>query len=82
MPYTAIIQLTVAGTNTGPFDLYSDADNYFSPFETGISRASILAGYVSVLVPNNTTVIKVQSLGECNNYININVDGLLPTPVP
>ncbi len=73
MPFTATIQVKVVGTDTGPFSLYSNADNYFSPFETGISRASILAGYTSTIVPDTATVVRVQSTGRCNNYIDINV---------
>ncbi len=57
MPFYSVIQLTVAGTDTGPFDLYSNIDNYFSPFETNISKTSLLSGYASGLVPNGTTTI-------------------------
>jgi hypothetical protein len=76
MPYVAIIQLTVAGTDTGPFDLYSDVDNYFSPFETGISKLSLINGYTSTSVPTNATIVRVQSSGKCNNYIDLSVSGL------
>lgn len=68
---TVLITLTLAGTDTGPFDLYSDADGFVSAFETGVSKAALLAGYSSSLVPNTTTVIRVKSTGVCNNYIDI-----------
>jgi hypothetical protein len=41
---TVLITLTTAGTNTGPFDLYSDADGFISAFATGVSKAALLAG--------------------------------------
>jgi hypothetical protein len=68
---TVLITLTVAGANTGPFNLYSNVDGYTSPFESSVSKASLLAGYVSVLVPDGTTTIRVLSQGQCSNYIDI-----------
>lgn len=68
---TVLITLTSAGTDTGPFDLYSDADGYVSAFETGVSKAALVSGYSSSLVPNTATIIRVKSTGVCNNYIDI-----------
>jgi len=70
---TVLITLTTAGTDTGPFDLYSDVDGYVSAFETGVSKAALEAGYSSALVPNGTTVIRVKSTGICTNYVDITV---------
>jgi hypothetical protein len=70
---TVLITLTIAGTDSGPFDLYSDLDGYISAFETGVSKASLLAGYSSALVPDYTTTIRVKSNGVCLNYIDIPV---------
>jgi hypothetical protein len=70
---TVLITLTIAGTDTGPFDLYSDVDGYVSAFETGVSKAALEAGYSSALVPNGTTVIRVKSTGICTNYVDITV---------
>lgn len=81
MPYNANIQLTVAGLDAGPFDLYSDVDNFSYPFETNIPKTSLLAGYVSTLVPTGATIIRVQSNSRCTNYVDIAVSGL-PTPTP
>lgn len=67
------IILTIAGTDVGPFDLYSDVDGFVTAFETGVSRADLVAGYTSVVVPIGTTQIKVQSTGDCTNYIIIDV---------
>lgn len=51
---TVLITLTLAGSDTGPFDLYSNADGYTTAFETGISRAALIAGYTSNLAPIGT----------------------------
>lgn len=68
---TVLITLTTAGTDTGPFDLYSNVDGYVSAFETGVSKAALLAGYSSALVPNGTTTIRIKSTGICVNYIDV-----------
>jgi hypothetical protein len=69
MSISVTITLTTAGVNTGPFDLYSNADSYASPFETGISKSALVSGYTSNLVPNTATIIKVKSTnGTCSNF--------------
>lgn len=70
---TVLITLTIAGTDSGPFDLYSNVDGYVSAFETGVSKAALLAGYSSALVPNGTTTIRIKSTGTCTNYIDVPV---------
>ena len=70
---TVLITLTTAGSSTGPFSLYSNADSYSVPFETGVSKASLLAGYTSTLVPTSTTIIRVMSTGTCTNYTDISI---------
>ena len=68
---TVLITLTIAGSDSGPFNLYSDLDAYTSAFETGVPKASLLSGYASALVPDFTTTIRVKSVGDCTNYIDI-----------
>jgi len=68
---TVLITLTTAGSNTGPFNLYSNIDGYVSAFETGVSKVSLLAGYSSALVPDYTTTIRIMSSGACTNYIDV-----------
>ena len=72
-----IITLTTAGTDTGPFDLYSDVDGYTTAFETGVSKSALLASYATSLAPTGTTIVRVQSTGLCDNYIDITL--VLPT---
>lgn len=68
---TVLITLTIAGADTGPFNLYSDVDGFTSPFESSVPKASLLAGYVSTLVPFGTNVIRVYSQGVCGTYVDL-----------
>lgn len=68
---TVLITLTIAGSDTGPFDLYSDVDGFVVPFETNVPKASLIAGYTSSLVPNGAVVIRVTSDSVCTNYIDL-----------
>lgn len=75
---TVVITLTTAGTNTGPFNLYSNVDGFTSAFATGISKSALLAGYTSTAVPNGATIIRALSTGtDCNgSYVDMNISGL------
>lgn len=71
---TVLITLTTAGTDSGPFDLYSNLDGYTAAFETGVSKATLLAGYASSLVPDYTNTIRIKSNNElCTNYVSVHV---------
>jgi hypothetical protein len=76
---TVFITLTVAGADSGPFNLYSNLDGYVTAFESGVPKASLLAGYSSSLVPDFTTIIKVLSTGQCTNSIDIVLDEVTTT---
>jgi hypothetical protein len=77
---TALIQLTTAGADTDSFSLSSNTSGFATNFESGISRASLLAGYTSNLVPAGTTTIRVKSnSASCSNYVDIVVGGLTTT---
>jgi len=78
MPQTIVITLTIAGADTGPFDLYSNADGYAFPFVTNVSKASLQAGYVAV-VPDAATFIRVKSTGVCSTQIDLPISGSAPT---
>lgn len=80
MAQTVLITLTLAGADTGPFDLYSDVDGYVVPFETGVAKAALESGYTSVLVPDSTTIIRVQSTSVlCTNYVDLSISGITTT---
>ena len=76
-----LITLTYAGSSTGPFDLYSDADNYTTPFAVGVSRTALVNGYETSAVPDNAFNIRCQSTGICTNYIDFFIENI-PTPTP
>lgn len=71
---TVLITLVIAGADSGPFNLYSNLDGYVTAFESGVPKASLLAGYSSVSVPDFTTIIRVLSTGTCTNYVDISVE--------
>lgn len=69
-----LIQLTVAGTDSGPvFNLFSDVNNYSSPFESGVSKTALLTGYTSTLVPRLASIIRVKSTGQCLSYVDLQI---------
>ena len=70
MPKSATITLTTAGADSGPFNLLSNADSFSTPFETNITRSSLLLGYTTNLIPDAATVVRVQSTGSCTNFID------------
>jgi len=59
--------------------LYSDADGYVTPFEIGVSKAALVAGYTSVVVPDAATIIRVVSTGVCTNFIDLSIIVVPPT---
>ena len=76
---TVFITLSIAGSDSGPFNLYSNLDGYISAFESGVSKASLLAGYASSVVPDFTTTIRILSTGTCTNYVDIIVEEITTT---
>lgn len=76
---TVLITLTTAGTDSGPFNLYSNLDGYLSAFATGVTKSALLAGYSSSVVPDYTTTIRVVSTGICTNFIDISLSGTTTT---
>lgn len=79
---TILILLTTAGADTGPFSLYSDVDGYTVPFETNVAKIDLitLPGYLSSLVPDDTTIIKVASISDiCTNYVLLTIPTISTT---
>jgi hypothetical protein len=71
---SVLIQLTAAGTDSGPlFNLFSDVNNYSSPFESGISKTALLTGYTTSVVPALASIIRVKSAGNCLNYVDLQI---------
>jgi len=84
MAQTILITLTIAGANTGPFDLYACSGSPLVcspfPFDTDVQKADLQAGYLSFAVPDSATVIKVKSQGVCeDSEINLPITGTTTT---
>jgi len=83
---TITITLTSVGLGLGPFDIYTDDDNYTTPVVLGISTAVLFNGYVCPVIPDTATIIKVKSTGEQITSILLPIEGRittqLPTPTP
>lgn len=72
MAQTVLITLTLAGSDTGPFNLYSNIDGFTLAFETNVAKGDLEAGYVSFLVPDSATTIRVKSDNPvCDSYVDI-----------
>jgi hypothetical protein len=72
---TVLVTLTLAGTDVGPFNLYSNVDGYITPLATGISRSALIAGYSLTGVPDTAAVIRAQSTGTCTNFLDMYLSG-------
>jgi hypothetical protein len=72
------ITLTSAGADAGPFNLYSDADGFVSPFAIGVSKAALLAGYAAT-APAGTTTVRIISTGVCTNFIDVAISATTTT---
>ena len=67
------IKLTSAGACSGPCDLYSDADNYAVPFDTGISITVLTGtlGYSTFNVPAGSPIVRIQNnKAVCSNFVD------------
>jgi len=81
MSQTVEITIAAAGTDTGPFNLFSNADAYVTAFATGIAKSTLLVGYTSSVVPDAATIIRVKSnSANCTNYVDMTITD--PTPPP
>lgn len=68
------ITLTTVGLDQcATFDLYSNTDGFTTPFETGVAKTSLFAGYTSMVVPDGTTTIRIKAhnCALCPNYIDL-----------
>lgn len=76
MPFQVSISVSGLGANTGPFNLLSNATGTFAVFMTGVNKSLIEApAILTVSVPDNTTIVRVQSTGTCSTYIDLFVIG-------
>jgi len=68
-----LVTLTSIGVDQGTlFDLYSNVDEFITPFETNISDVNLLAGYTTSLAPDGTVTIRIVNQSDkCSNYLEI-----------
>lgn len=79
---TVFLTLTRAGEDSGPFDLYSDVNQYDSAFESGVDKNDLLSGYSSSLVPDFTNIIRIKSNGLlCKTQTDVVLQNSSPDPI-
>lgn len=66
------VKLNTAGSDTGPFMVYSNVDGYITAYGINITKANLTSG-VTVTVPDFTTSVKIRSNGKCTNSIIVNI---------
>jgi hypothetical protein len=79
MAFTVSLLVTPLGAQTGPFNIYSDVDNYTNIL-TILTQAQLSAGF-SLTVPNNTLTVKIESAGVCGTLLFVNIIGA-PSTTP
>ena len=67
-----LITLTNPGVDTGPFNIYTNVDNYVTAVGTNIARATLVSGY-NATVPATATTVKVESTGTCTSSIYLSI---------
>jgi hypothetical protein len=72
---TVLVTLTLAGADTGPFNLYSNSDGFVNAIATGVAKAALEAGYSLTGVPDDATIIRANSTGTCTNYLDMYLIG-------
>jgi hypothetical protein len=72
---TVLVTLTLAGTDTGPFNLYSNSDGFVNAIATGVTKAALEAGYSLTGVPDDATIVRANSTGTCTNYLDMYLIG-------
>jgi hypothetical protein len=69
-----LVKLSIAGTSTTLFNLYSNLD-YNTAIASGITKSQLeQQGYLLFDVPNNATTIRVVATGVCDNFIDITIN--------
>ncbi len=57
---TILIQIQ-PGSDTSTFDIYTDTDSYTTPIHYNVTKQELIDGYISTIVPDNSSIIKVSS---------------------
>ena len=70
---TGAIQINKIGSALQTFYLYSDVNGFTAPFESGVTRSSLLLGHPTDKIPNSTTIIRAMSVDIPGKYLDISV---------
>jgi hypothetical protein len=74
-----LITLFAAGTDTGPFNLFSNVDNYTTAFQSNVSKSALINGLMVTTVPDTAVIIRVKSNSvNCTNSIDLVIAGVPP----
>lgn len=75
------LSISNAGADAGPFDLYSNVDNYISAFATDVPKDSLEKGYPTK-APDGTTDVKIKSVNQfCNNSVIVPITTTTTTTI-
>jgi hypothetical protein len=74
--------VTISGDAAGPFDIYYNSISEGTLVDSGVDRASLLAGYSVTIAGSPATIIVVNSDPYCGNSEVYQVIQYTPTPVP
>jgi hypothetical protein len=72
-----LVKLTIAGADTGPFNLFTNT-NYTTPILTNVSKAALVLG-MEITTTDDVVSIRVTSIGNCANSIDIPITRVTPT---
>ena len=59
------------GGNITLVDVYSDSDGFITPIEVGVTKNQLISGHLIKTVPEDATIVKVVSTGNCDNSTDI-----------
>lgn len=80
MAFRVSLLVTPLGTGTGPFNVYSNVDNY-QALVAIVTQAQLAAGF-SIVVPDNTLTLLISSTGICGTNLYVPVTGTPPSVTP
>ena len=76
---TVDITILTIGADINFFDLYSNIDNFTTPFETDVPSGDLISTHTTNLVPDYTTVIRAISKGNCEASIDVVLENTTTT---
>lgn len=80
MAFNVSLLITPLGANTGPFNVYSNIDNYQSLVAI-VTQDQLVSGF-SIIVPDNTVTLLISSTGTCGTNLYVNIVGNPPSITP